>query len=227
MKKRIIGILLLAVMLTLSLVSCGTSYSDYNYSDYATFDKEAFEADLLKLVIEDGDFSRDEDTRKEKIADAIVKALANKANTDDKIKTGAVSAPDKLYYCYYATVTIDGVEKVLAVNMKEASPSNLQFGLSSTVDLQAAIEEAFEGVDIKNSIYATTTSGKFVADTQKSKDAYISYKVEYEKDGKTVTDTTLLLRLTSLPRTTLLRSSLKRPRLSVLLLIPLSLPRTA
>ncbi len=196
MKKRIIGILLLAVMLTLSLVSCGYSFADEDYSQYADFeDKKAFETALTQLVIEDGDFSRNEDTRKKKVADAIIEALAKKANTDEKIKAGVVSAPDKFYYCYYATAVVGGTEKVLLTsNMKEASPSNMQFGISDVEGLQAKIEEAFAEVDINGKTYSTTTSGKLGAD-DKTKDAFISYKVEYQKDGKTENDTYTLVKV--------------------------------
>ena len=185
MKRRIIGMLLVAVMLIGSLVSCGYSYEKDDLSKYATFDKDAFEKAISALVIEDGDFTKDADTRADKVIDTIRKALAKKADTDDKKTEGVIGEYDTFYYCYYGTITVDGEEKVIfASSMKQSSATNFQFGLKGTEGLQAKIEAAFKDYDLTEKAYSTTTSGK----AESGKIAYISYTVEYDKDGKSVTE---------------------------------------
>ena len=77
MKKRIISLILVAVMALLTLASCGYSYANDDMTKYATFDKDAFEKALQEsLKIEDGDFGTVESVRLEKVQDKIFTSLA-------------------------------------------------------------------------------------------------------------------------------------------------------
>lgn len=182
MKKRILGLILVVVMLTLSLVSCGYSYKEDDLSKYATFDKAAFEAALAALEIENGEFLEDEEKRNELVMDSIYEALVGKVDKEDKTTDGILAEHDKLYFCYYATAVVEGVEHVFyASTMKESAAVNVQFGLSDTEGFYKEVEKAFVNKDITDMIYKTTSSGKATA----GKTAYVSYVVEYD----TVTST--------------------------------------
>ena len=56
MKKRIIALILVVVMLTLSLVSCGYSIREDDLSKYATLEKTKLDAALKALVISEATF---------------------------------------------------------------------------------------------------------------------------------------------------------------------------
>ena len=109
MKKRIIALILTVVMSLLALSSCSSSFdfATEDLSGYAKFDVDKFLADLQKLEIEDGEFTTNADTRNAlvaaKIYNAIVdKVLTEKADEDDKMKSGELTAGDVLYFVYYA-----------------------------------------------------------------------------------------------------------------------------
>lgn len=192
--KRIVGLILAAVMLTLSLVSCGYSFAKDDLSSYATFsaeDKAAFEKIFENIVIEDGDFTTDPATREKKVLDSIYAALANAVGTTDKKTVGVPGARDVVYYCYYVTAEIEGALVTLnAANMKPSSAASVQLGATFDDDkVGAAIAEAIKGFDFKDKAYTTVTSGK----TEAGNVAYVSYSysykvtdngVESEKSGK-------------------------------------------
>ena len=62
MKKRIVALILVAVMSILSLASCSVAFdfAKEDLTNYATFDYAQFKEDLQKLVIEDGTYTTDE-----------------------------------------------------------------------------------------------------------------------------------------------------------------------
>ena len=81
MKKRIVAFVLLIVMSVLALVGCSGSYDcaevDFVKEGYATFDSAAFEKGLKNIVIEDGDFTTNKETRAKKLSETIYEAVAN------------------------------------------------------------------------------------------------------------------------------------------------------
>ncbi len=203
MKKRIISLILVLVIFSLSLVSCGYSMAKDDLSPYATFSAEAkaaFEKALLELEIEDGDFTADEETRNKKVVDAIYEALASAAKNDgDKVATGTIGAHDLVNYCYYTTVTIDGVEYVFnTAKMSTSSTTSIQLGLLAPEGLDAAISEKLAGIELDGKSYSTTTSGT----VSKGDVVFISYtsseqvevidkatgEVEKDADGNPVTE---------------------------------------
>ncbi len=166
MKKRIVGLLLLVVMLTLSLVGCGGySIADDDLSAYATFsetDKADFEKLLEKIIIEDGSFTEDDAVRAEKVMENIYQAFASAANKDDKKKEGTLGAHDIVYYCYYFTAVIDGkTEYFQTAQMKDSKTTQIQLGLKAEDDKVAdAIRAAFAGFEFKaDNTYSTPVSG--------------------------------------------------------------------
>jgi len=178
MKRRITALILVVVMLALALVSCGYSFTKDDMSQYANFDKDRFNAAIQAILIEDGEYTKDNaDTRKIKIKDYIYEILLANVDTNAKVTTGTVGARDKFFYCYYVTALCDdGVTRAfLTSNMKEASALNLQFGNSSTDGYQKKIEDAFTGVALDGIIYDTDTSS---ATKAKAGDiAFISYTI--------------------------------------------------
>ena len=190
MKKRILAMLLVVATLVLTLASCGFNYETSDLSAYTEFDKAAFVSALEKLVIEDADFTTDEDVRKEKVSDEINKALASLADGNAKVVSGTVGATDTLYYCYYCTATIPAKEEggeatdivVFASYMEEAKATKLQFGISGASDFEKALEAKFKDVDIKDYVYSTETSKDY--ELKYGDKIYISYSYNYsyEKD---------------------------------------------
>ncbi|MBQ7362855.1 MAG: hypothetical protein IJW48_00220 [Clostridia bacterium] len=188
MKKRIISLILVAVMAVIALAGCAYSYEKDDMSNYATFDKDAFFAALADgtITVEDGDFGTDEDERQKKVLDAIYASLAKNADTDVKITEGVAGVYDSLYYCYYATVTDDaGVEHVLyASKMTESSPTNFQLGLSTLEGLNLKIAEMIAGKDVADYIYTTIKADDTTDDvtdkvTKAGDTVYVSYTKEY------------------------------------------------
>ena len=179
--KRIIGMILVVVMLTLSLASCGAfNYAESNMTKYASFKgKTEFANALKEIVVEEGDFSADPETRAKKVLDAIYEVLANQGDGDKK-KTDAPSDRDVVYYCYYVTADIDGDGNeetvVFTDKMKESSATKLQLGAEYGDDelsakIAAAIQIKFDG-----KVYSTTTSSSTKA--SEGDIAYVTYTVK-------------------------------------------------
>lgn len=191
MKKKLTCILL-AVSVVLAFAGCGGGgnyeYTEEDLSDYASFNKAAFEAGLSSLEIEDGDFTADESVRQQKLRDKLLTALAGKLDDADakiKLYSGAVGERDIVYYCYYCTAELDGETKYFFTS--DVLPKNatkLQLGLSSNTEMAAAMERFFLGKTLDGAVCAAKTDG--IAEA--GKQAFISYTVEYEKDGNSVTE---------------------------------------
>ena len=170
MKKRIISLLLVVVMLALTLTSCSYSFADESMSTYVNIDAKAFKDALGNLVIEDGSFTTDAETREKLVSEAIYEALGAKADQTNKLYEGTVGAYDFIYYVYCCTADFNTKDELgnaavdedvvfFASNMKEASAIKLQLGISSTATaLDKAIAEAISGKDIKDYLYKTETS---------------------------------------------------------------------
>ena len=107
MKKRIVALVLVAVMSILSLASCSMAFdfAEENLSSYADFDYAKFKENLQKLVIEDGTYTTDEkiNAKREneyiygKIADAILSDSETEKKTEGKLGEN-----DVLNFVYYA-----------------------------------------------------------------------------------------------------------------------------
>ncbi len=183
MKKRIISLILVVVMATLSLASCTFNLANEDLSKYATFNAEEFGKIFEGIEIEDGDFTVNEETREKKIADYIYAEMIS-AGSDAKTE-GSVDANDVLTYAYYSVVTKDGIEIVAkASNMSLKNSNKIQLDdsdLTTRSDFEKVLKEKIVAHgEIKNNVYATTTSGNF-ADGDI---AYITYSV---KVGETTT----------------------------------------
>lgn len=177
MKRRIIGLLLVVVMLTLTLAGCGYSYAKDDMEQYAEFDKAAFLAALQSLEIADGEFTTDEETRAIKVLDSAYEALAKKVDADAKVSEGKPGEYDILYYVYYCTGVKDDVTYTFyASKMKESGASKLQLGLSDLKGVDAKIAAAIAALDsITDYAYKTTTTG----DTEAGDTVYVSYTRKY------------------------------------------------
>lgn len=195
MKKRIISSVLVVVMLVLSLVSCGYSYTDDDLSQYMTFDKAAFDKALEALDYEDGKFTSDDATRDKKVDKYIYDLLEKKIDSDQKLTDGKLGKLDKLYYRYYVTFKDKAGNDVVfyAEKMQKSNSTTfVQLGNNELVDDKGEIRSVILGLiedgkldDMKDYIYAPdNTSSK---DTTKAGvTAYITYtKTWTEKvDGK-------------------------------------------
>ena len=211
MKKRILSLLLVVVMLTLTLASCAYSYSKDDMSNYTTIDFDAFKkalkgeiaGDEIKVV--DGDYTTDSAVNAEKTLEKIYKDFGTLADADKKVTEGAVALYDVLYYAYYITASFDvkeGEETVTkdvilhASFMKEASATSVQLGTTPTEtlgaskalmtkELAAAITEAIKDKDIKDYIYKTDATADTLVKTEM--EVYVSYTSEKGDTKTTVT----------------------------------------
>lgn len=176
MKKRIISLILVAVMALLCFASCAYNYAKDDMTKYASFDKNAFLKALESLQIEDGDFGTDETVRLNKVEDKIYSTLAGKVDADNKVYKGIAGKFDLYYYCYYYTAEIDGETYVFSTStMQESKATKIQLGLSSHEDLNKAIVEALAGYDLTDKAYKTKTEGK----TESGNTIYVTYTESY------------------------------------------------
>ncbi len=191
MKKRIISMILVVVMLVLSLASCGSfNYAKEDLGAYATFtseNKAALEAELLKLLIKDGDFGSDDETRAKKVVDYIYEMLAESSSDKDK-KTGIPGAHDLVKYVYYCTAVFEGkTEYFFMSNMKASTPLSLQLGKQEEgTAVEKAITAALENLDLDGKTYSADTS---TSTTVKEGDVvFVTYTYSYiqkaDKEGE-------------------------------------------
>ena len=191
MKKRIISTILLLAMSLLVLAGCAYSFADDDMSAYASFKSSDFVTDILALTILDGDFTTDDNIRRDKVNDAIYTLLAKEVDADEKNTEGTPSGYDLLYYCYYCTVEVDikGAEEgepktktviLFASAMKESAAEKVQLGLSSNDGIKKLIAEALAEVDFTDVRYSTVTDRK----TKTGDKLVVSYTKEYTTDSE-------------------------------------------
>ena len=190
MKKRIISFILVIVMATLALSSCAFNYAKKDLSEYNTIDLEKLKAALkdgTTLLIKDGDFTLDEQTRNNKLADKILTNLA--ALATKKLTSGTVDGDDKVTYCYYVTATIDDVDYVFyADKMQESKATAIQLGLTTAEGFDKKLQDAVVGLDVSDYIYNTNSS--YVAAGDQVLVTYTeSYTYGEGEAAKTVTKT--------------------------------------
>ena len=211
MKKRILSLLLVVVMLTLTLASCGYSYAKDDMSKYTKVDFDAFKKALMgqvagdEIKIVDGDYTTNSETNAAKTLEKIFKDFGTLVDADKKVTEGAVALYDVLYYAYYITASFDVKEGEETVTkdvilhssfMKEASATSVQLGTTPTAtlsaskalmteELAAAITEALKDKDIKDFIYSTNATADALVKTEM--EVYVSYTSEKGDKKTTVT----------------------------------------
>lgn len=211
MKKKIIASMLVAVMIVLMLVGCGTyDFTEENLDEYVTFDYDALMEGLGKIEIEDADFTGDPNTRKEKIVENIFSAISAtvksdaKTFEDDKLESGKVGERDIVYFCYYATDKDGNI--FYFSNMNESSITSSSTAAKHVVELGSdededsflgKVIEALKGYDFgENGGYSMSTSTDLDDTKVKEGDTVVvSYTVTwntYKKDenGQSVIDKT-------------------------------------
>ena len=167
MKTRIISMILVVVMLTLTLVGCGYDFTKKDMSENAEFAEgyslEALKAELKNLTVEDADFGNVGETTKraKKVRDAIYALLLKEVETTtstsnvpkDQLKEGDFDVNDWFFYSYYATyvkttTTDDGetTETIVIYPSKMSTSSvSVQLGYSDQKlsGADVAIRDAF------------------------------------------------------------------------------------
>ena len=163
MKKRIISLILVVVMLTLALASCGAyDYAKDDMTKYASFNKDAFLAAITdgSLNIVDGDFTEDAETREKRIMDQIYSTLSSKASNTEKKTEGTPGAHDIFYYSYYMKVTVEGVDYFFnASTMVDGKETSLQLGKNFPTDLEGKILDAFKEYSFADNAYDPIITG--------------------------------------------------------------------
>ena len=191
MKRRIISSILVVVMLVLSLVSCGYSYTKDDLSQYVVFDKATFDKELEALDYEDGDFTTDPATRDKKVAKYIYDLLVKRIDSEEKLTEGKLSNLDKLYYRYYVTYkNKDGKDVVFYASKMQKSNSTtyIQLGDNTLTNDKAEIRDVINELveagkldAMENFIYEPDNSSSKTTTTKGAK-AYISYIKTWTED---------------------------------------------
>ena len=183
MTKRIIGLILVVVMLTLSLVGCGYSFAKDDLSAYATLSDEqktALLEKIKKITIEDADFTLDAAEREKKVIDSVYAALASASEDKTQKTEGKPALRDTVYYCYYVTADFDGTTAILyAANMKQSSAVSVQLGKSDLEGVAAEVAKLFGDYEFKDATYKSKVSGK----TKEGDKAYVSYTFSHTPEG--------------------------------------------
>lgn len=195
MKKRIVALVLVAVMTILSLASCSAAFdfAKEDLTSYATFDYAQFKEALQKLVIENDEtteYTTDEkinETReKEALYGDIAEAIIAAATDSDKKTEGKLGESDVLNFVYYAEadgkVYFSSNMNVSAIS-SAASSHVLKLG---EIDVDDSADDEFlklvkanlADVDVKDYIYSMVTSAE---EAVKAGDTvYVSYKRSYQ-----------------------------------------------
>lgn len=167
--KRIICSILVAVMLVLSLASCGYSFMKDDMTKYADFNKTEFENFIKNILIENGEFEADPATREEKVLQTIYQSIAESVTSDkstESLKTGVPGGRDVVYYAYYATAVFDDVTAYFFTDkLKTTSPTKLQLrdGADFGEDaISEKVAEIFASYDFADFVYSSRTYGKTV-----------------------------------------------------------------
>lgn len=191
MKRRITCVFLVVVMLTLSLVSCGYSFTKDDMKQYATFDKAKFESVISSLKIEDGEYTADK--RDDLKLDNINEALAGKVDKEAKLYEGEVDGNDTVYYSYYITFQKDGKDYTLAPTyMNPTKAVSLQLGISTLEGYKKDLAEKLKDIEMKDYAYSVSTTGT----AKDGQIAYINYTITTTKaDGGTTDDVNKLVRV--------------------------------
>ena len=204
MKKRIISLILVAVMALLTLASCGFNYSKESMSKYAEFNNTVFKDKIASLKIDAADFDQLDATKRENmVMDAIWAAIAAKADTTDKL-VGKVDDPetdedeaeeacgehDLVFYSYYVTATIDGKEYMFFTKNMKDSASKIQLGKLVYTDDQELEEKIYNAIkDYKfteDTAYVYKTTGTISEDQY----VYVTYVRSHQNsEGAKVTET--------------------------------------
>jgi len=203
MKKRIIAAIVAIVTVLLSLASCGMSFNfaEEDINEFVSFDINAFKEALAKIEIEDGDFTTDEDVRKEKVVEdlyaSLTAAMIKAAGDEDKLTSGIPSKNDVIYFCYYC-VDADGnvfytsqmKDSTVTASSTKANHVIQLADFDEDKELQAAMAEAFlaaieAGREVSKYEIAATKGTAVNTKTDAEKELtpdtiMVSYKVSYE-----------------------------------------------
>lgn len=204
MKKKIVALALLICMLVGVLTGCAYSYAEDDMSKYVVTTADELKAALDALVIVDGDFTTDEETRQKKVADAILTTLS--ALGESKT-AGTADAGDKLTYRYFALLSSDltdaelnlldyddlAARALFASNMTATAQTAI-LGLNYASDFEKALFEAVKNYTFAESTnYATESSDTVVALDDV---IFASFKRTYkDQNNNDVTETFTSVRL--------------------------------
>ncbi len=197
--KRIISSILVVVMLALSLASCGYNLADDDMTGYATFsdaEMKAFEDALKAIIIEDGDFTTDDDTREKAVMEVIYSAVADAMDVeaDDKLVTGKPDGRDLVYYSYYMSADFDGKTAYFyTAKMDSGAAVTIQLldgGDFGDDTLSQKIADLLSSHDFKDMAYSSTKTGN----TVEGDIAYVTYtKTEGDKEPVVYTNQRIVI----------------------------------
>ena len=204
MKKRIVALILVAVMSVLSLASCSAAFdfAEEDLNGYATFDYSKFKEDLQKLVIEDGSYTTNEETNAKKESEYIYNKVADailSATDTEKLTAGKLGAQDVLNFVYYAVDAEGNVFFTSDMNVSTITSAKSSHVIKlGEIDVDDKNDDAFLKLvkanladgDLADYVYSMVdASDKVIEDGNV---AFITYEVSYQEtdeNGKTATVT--------------------------------------
>ena len=178
--KRIICSILVVVMLALSLASCGYNIADDDMTSYATFsdaEMAAFEKAIKAILIEDGEFTTDDEKREKAVMEMVYAAVADAMGSDaQKLTEGVPNGRDLIYYSYYMTADFDGTTAVFYPSKMDSAstPASIQLldgGDFGSDELSQKIADLLSKHDFKDMAYSSVKSGN----TVEGDIAYVTY----------------------------------------------------
>lgn len=196
--KRIICSILVVVMLALSFASCGYNVEDDDMTSYATFadaEMKAFKEALKAILIEDGDFTAEDEKREAAVMEMVYAAVADAMGTDaEKLTEGTPDGRDLIYYSYYMSADFDGKTAIFyPAKMNSTSPVSIQLldgGDFGDDTLSQKIADLLATHDFANMAYASVSSGN----TFEGDIAYVTYtKTEGDKEPVVHTNERLVI----------------------------------
>lgn len=175
MKTRIISMILVVVMLTLTLVGCGYDFTKKDMSENAEYadgyNLDALKAALMALEVEDADFGTHTTEeglakRAKKVQDAIYELLLKEVETTtstsnipkDQLKEGDFDINDWFFYSYYGTyvkTAEDGNSETIVIYPSKMSTSAVSVKLGYSDETLSAADVA-----IRDAVLAAMTDGK-------------------------------------------------------------------
>ncbi len=203
MKTRIISMILVVVMLSLTLVGCGYDFTKKDMSENAEFvegvNAEGFKALLNALTVEDAKFGNVSETakRENNVNDTIYSLLIKEVETTtstsnipkDQLKEGDFDVNDWFFYSYFATYEKAAAEEGGTPETIVIYPSKMG---SSAVSIKLGYSnETLSGADqkIRDAVLAAMTDGKlnfadwaYKTTTDKTLNIY-DYVNKDDKDG--------------------------------------------
>ncbi|GEM_PF-6464329 len=188
MKTKLTALLLVCVMAATLLCGCTFRYDKKNLGKYAEdYDAAALKTALTNMVLEDEDFTTDEETRKQKTYAGLEETFIEYFDgEEERLTEGAITSRDKLTVRLYVQFNKNNQEDVLAdtVYSLETMKADSTISFASTVALQLDVFEALKAMG-DSVTYGTVDSSETAL--KAGDKVFVSYMEKADADAKETT----------------------------------------